>query len=420
MTATLTVTGDDQVAKARELRTMKLRATLLLIAVAALFVLMRIVTDGEGWAGYVEAAAEAAMVGGLADWFAVTALFRHPLGIPIPHTAIIPNRKDQIGDSLGSFVQDNFLNGDLVVERLEGVGVAQRLGTWMSDPANARKVGDQTRAALGGVTEMLRDDDVASGLEQAVVDRLNRIPLTPAVGRALDIAVEGNHHQTAVDALLSGVDRMMVENASTLRARLYNESPWWVPEAVDDRVFDKIVEGFNSIIREVHADPNHEIRGHVDRRARDIAVRLRDDPEMIAKGEELKAELLAHPEVRAWFSSLWLNLKSSLLEAADDPESDLRQRFEAALVAAGENLASDPALQRKVDDWMQSIVRHAVDQSTGEVAELISGTVARWDAEQTSDLIETQVGRDLQFIRINGTVVGGLAGVVIHAIGQLL
>lgn len=411
--------GSDPV-KEKELRTMKARATFMLVAVAALYVVMKITTDSEGWSGYVEAFAEAAMVGGLADWFAVTALFRHPLRLRIPHTAIIPNRKDQIGESLGDFVQSNFLSGDLIAERLDGLHAGQRLGEWMSQPENARKLGDQTTAALSGVTEMLRDEDVAAGLEQAVIDRLDHIALTPLVGRAIDIAIEGNHHQTAVDAALAGMDRMLVENRAALRQQISEESPWWVPETLDDAVFDKLITGIGNLLQKVQADPDHQFRSHVDRRVRSLAVELRDDPELIAKGEELKAELLNHPEVRAWFSSLWAHLKAGLLEASDDPNSELRQKLEAALVQGGENLQSDPKLQKKIDDWAESVARYAVDQSKDEVSGMIAGTVARWDAEQTSSLIETQVGRDLQFIRINGTVVGGLAGLVIHAIGDLL
>ncbi len=406
--------------RAADLRRMKWRAGGLLIAVTALFVIMRATTDGSGWAGYVEAAAEAAMVGGVADWFAVTALFRHPLGIPIPHTAIIPNRKDQIGRSLGTFVQDNFLDDELVAGRIRHFGPAQRLGRWMAVPANARRLGEQTSAAIGGVTEVLDDDDVAAGIGQVLLRRLEEIELASVASHALHVAVDGQHHQAAFDAALRAVDRIVIENQDILRKRLYEESPWWVPEAIDDRVFDKIAGGVNRLVADVLANPHHELRVLVDDRVRELAVALRESPELGARGEVLKGEILEHPEVRAWLESVWVHVKEGMIAAAEDPDSELRQRLESAIVSAGRRLASDPVLQAKVDRWLEGVARYVVSQSEGEVADLITSTVARWDPQQTGERIELQVGRDLQFIRINGTVVGGMVGVVIHAVAGVL
>lgn len=398
---------------------MKRNASALLLGAVVLFITMRLTTDGSGWTGYVEAAAEAAVVGGVADWFAVTALFRHPLRLPIPHTAIIPNRKDQLGRSLGTFVQDNFLNGDLVAQRLVEFRVAERVGDWMSQPLNARKVGQQSAAVIGGITEVLNDDDIAAGMEAVLIRRLEAVPLAPLLSRAFDVAIDGNHHQAAFDAALRGIDRIVAENDQVLRKRLYDESPWWVPESMDDRVFDKIASGISRVVADVLADPHHELRALADNRMRQFTERLSESPDMAARGEDLKAQLLAHPEVRAWLNSLWDHVKVGLIEAADDPDSELRRRLEAAIVSGGQVLAADPELRAKVDRWVEGVVRYAIDQSQNEVAGLIASTVQRWDAQQTGDLIELQVGRDLQFIRINGTVVGALVGVALHAVGML-
>ncbi len=410
----------DEAARAADLRQMKARAGALLLAVSAAFVVLSITTDDSGWAGYAKAAAEAAMVGGVADWFAVTALFRHPLRIPIPHTAIIPNRKDQIGASLGTFVQDNFLNSDLVIERVQDFEPAQRLGIWMTEPANAAKLGDQASAVLSGMADVLNDDEVASGLEAVLLRRLEAVPMTPVVSKGLEVAVDGGHHQAALDTALKSIERIMVENDDTLRRRLYDESPWWVPEAIDDRVFDKIRTGVSAVVGDVLADPNHEIRHMVDGRLHEFAQRLRESPDLAQRGEDLKTQLLDHPEVRAWLNSMWEHLKSGILEAADDPASELRRRLEAAIVNGGRNLVDDPALRAKVDRWIEGVVRYALAQGQGEVADLISSTVQRWDAQQTSERLELQVGRDLQFIRINGTIVGGLVGLAIHALAGVL
>ncbi|MEM9564175.1 MAG: DUF445 domain-containing protein [Actinomycetota bacterium] len=408
-------------ARAADLRRMKAVATSLLVLAAIVFVVARVQEGEEAWAGwgYVRATAEAGMVGALADWFAVTALFRHPLRLPIPHTAIVRRRKDQIGASLGGFVQDNFLTRAIITERLGDADLGRRLGNWLSEPGNARTVGDQGAAVVRGLTEVLSDDVVQQGLEAVVVERARGIPVSPLIGRAVDVAVEGDHHQQLFDTVVRGVDRFLGDNATSLRNRMTQESPWWVPEAVDDVVFDKIYSSVRRFLREVADDSNHELRLSVDERSAALAEDLKTSPAMLARGEEIKEEILAHPEVRAWSANLWASLKAALLEATEDPESQLRLRIEEALVDAGRSLERDPELRAKVEHWIVDGIGYVAEQFRGEVSNLIATTVQRWDADETADRIELQVGRDLQFIRINGTVVGGLAGLVIYTLSEL-
>ncbi|MCB0993813.1 MAG: DUF445 domain-containing protein [Acidimicrobiales bacterium] len=410
----------DDAERARDLRRMKGRATALLLLAAAVFIAVRITWGEDGAAGYVVATAEAAMVGGLADWFAVTALFRHPLRLPIPHTAIIPERKDSIGRSLGGFVEDNFLNGEVIGQRLAGAGLAARAGDWLVVPENAASMADQFAALVRGATEVLRDDDVQAGIEHIVTERLRRLPVSPIVGKAVDVAVEGGHHQALLEAALQGLDHMAVESRPVLREQLAKESPWWMPEPVDDRIFEKIFSGLRRFVAEMLEHPDHEIRRTVDQRVQELAQRLKDSPEMRERGDELRDELLNHPEVRAWIGSLWSSLKEALVSETSRPDSEVRRRIEASIVAGGESLRSDPALQAKVDHWLVSVATYLAEQSRSEVSDLIASTVARWDPDDTARRIEAQVGRDLQFIRINGTVVGGLAGLVIHTLAHAL
>jgi uncharacterized membrane-anchored protein YjiN (DUF445 family) len=402
------------------LRKMKFFATGLLVLATVAFLVFRSLEDTHGWAGYVRAFAEAAMVGALADWFAVTALFRHPLGLPIPHTAIIPNRKDQIGRSLGEFVQTNFLTREVLNERLSGAHVGKRLGDWLADKENSVKAGEAASDALRGSLEILDDRDVSSALETLVERRVRATPIAPLMGKAIDLAVEGGHHQRLLDAVLTGLRSFLDDNRATFRARLDQESPWWIPDAIDDRLFTKIYNAVHSFLADVGSDPDHEVRKSIEVRVVAFAQRLRDDPQLLAKGEELKTELLAHPDVRAWLGSLWAEMKRNTISALDDPASELRQRIDRSVANLGRRLANDDQLQAKVDDWVARAAGHIVDHYRGEVAELISGTVAKWDAKATSERIELQVGRDLQFIRINGTIVGGLAGLVIYSVSQLL
>jgi uncharacterized membrane-anchored protein YjiN (DUF445 family) len=404
----------------RDLRRMKAMATGLLVLAAIVFVVARWVEEDQHWAGYVRATAEAAMVGAIADWFAVTALFKHPLGLPIPHTAIVKKRKDQIGESLGGFVRDNFLTREVVGERLEQAELGRRVGGWLAEPENARAIGDQSAAVVRGVTEVLRDDVVQSGLEQAITNRVKSMPVAPLVGRAVDVATEGDHHQILLESTLSGLATFLDENQLVFRERLATESPWWVPEPIDDRVFEKIYLAISRFIADVGGDRDHELRQQLDRRTLELAERLKESDELRDRGETIKAELLDHPEVRRWFDSLWSRVKLALLEAADDPMSPFREQLEEALVQAGASIERDPELQAKIDGWIVGATGYVAEQFRGEVADLIAHTVQRWDTDETSDRIELQVGRDLQFIRINGTVVGGLAGLLIYTLSELV
>ena len=388
---------------------MKRLALGLLVLVTIVFLLARWQEEHHQWLGFVRAFAEAAMVGALADWFAVTALFRHPLGIPIPHTAIIPHRKDQIGASLGDFVQQNFLTREVLDDRLANAHVGRRLGTWLSEPANATKAGEGVADALRGSLEVLDDRDVSTALEGLIERKIRTTPVAPLMGRALDVAMEGGHHQRLLDAVLTGLAGFLDDNRTTFRTRLEQESPWWIPEPVDDRIFEKIYTAVHRFIGDVGSDDKHEVREAIDQRVLAFAGRLRADPELVAKGEELKNELLAHRDVRAWLQSLWGEVKRSTLTATDDPESELRQRIDRSLVHLGERLRDEPELQRKVDEWVQRAAGYVV-----------SSTVQKWDGKATAERLELQVGRDLQFIRINGTIVGGLAGVVIYTVSRFL
>ena len=323
------------------LRRAKRRATGLLLAAAALFMVIRLLTDGDGWGGYVEAAAEAAMIGGLADWFAVTALFKHPLGIPIPHTAIIPRRKDAIGASLGEFVQDNFFDPDDLARWVADRAPAEALGRWL--------------AAEGD-----------TGLVSA-----------PALGRLLESLVDGGHHRSMVDAAVERADRFLVDNHDVLRDRIVEEAPIYTPKVLDHHIFNRLHRGVRGVLADMAGDPEHELRLRIDAGLRSYAQRLQTN-------------------------------------------AALGTRVEAALVRVGQSLQTESSLQNRVDRWLVSAMSLLARHAQAEVANVIGTTVARWDADDTSTRIEHRVGRDLQFIRINGTLIGALAGLAIHGIKQIL
>jgi uncharacterized membrane-anchored protein YjiN (DUF445 family) len=393
----------------RALRRMKAIASGLLVAAAGVYIVCRTVWHGHGAAGYVQAAAEASMVGGLADWFAVTALFRYPLGIPIPHTAIIPRKKDQIGEGLAGFVNEYFLTPEIVGERVALARVPQRVGVWLADPVHARAVADEFSKAVGAMASVLRDDELRNAVAAFADKRLRETDVAPLLGRLLDTVCDSGQHQAVLTAGLRGTMRFLDENRTVFRRRLDEESPEWVPEWVDDRVFAKGFTALQAFLADVSVDDTHELRQTFDARLRDLALRLRTDPEQGAKIERAKIELLDRPDVRDWLSTLWLNVKKLIVDGAADPNSDLRRSVESLTVRAGESLRDDPAIAAKVEEVLQRMTGHVVRDYADDLASVISATVERWDTAETSRRLELQVGRDLQFIRINGTVVGSLA-----------
>lgn len=400
---------------------MKGFATLLLVVAAVVYFIARANQDGGApWIGFVRATAEAAMVGAFADWFAVTALFKHPLGLPIPHTAIIPKRKDDIGEGLGEFVQSNFLTGEVVAEKLQGVQMSKRLGLWLRERANAESTVSEVAVVVAAISDVLSDDDdVRLMVDSLVRDRLGRVPVAPILGRIIDAGMDGEHHHELYNTVLKASANFLDDNRTTFRRRLTNESPWWVPEPIDDRIFDKIYSAIMTFLREVDGNPQHYIKQDIDFRSREFAERLRSDERLIEQGEQLKQELLDHPEFQEWTKDLWSSLQRGFGDATRDADSDVRRRITDAIVMLAERLVEDPELQAKVDHWLESIVVYLAEAGRGEIGNLIANTVEGWDPNDTADRIELQVGRDLQFIRINGTLVGGLAGFVIHAISEV-
>ena len=411
----------DDPERARDLARMKRLATSLFVLAAAVFLACVLIgAEAGAWVGYVRATAEASMVGALADWFAVTALFRHPLRLPIPHTAIIPRKKDQIGASLGTFVQQNFLTRAVVEDKLTTIDVPGRLGALLAVPGRAERLAGDAGAVLHSVAGLLRDDDLRPAVAGLVDRKLHATPAAPVVARALELVVDGDRHQEVLSAGLRGLARFLEENRVVFRAQLGDASPAWVPDWVDDRVFDRVFVGVQQFLEEVGEDPRHELRRVYDARLRRYVHALRTDPATAARVEDLKKELLEHPAVRTWSGSLWTNLKDAALAAAADPDSALRARVAGLIREAAQMLQTDPKIRELVQRHAHSVAGSLVERFSGDVADLVGSTVARWDTEETSRRIELQVGRDLQFIRINGTVVGGLAGLVIYTVAQLL
>jgi uncharacterized membrane-anchored protein YjiN (DUF445 family) len=408
-----------------ELRTRRLaaarrRATALLAGVTVVFVAVTVAGARGTVLGYVQAGAEAAMVGGVADWFAVTALFRRPLGLPIPHTAVIVERKDQFAATLGQFVQENFLNADVLAERIRSARLVPRLAAWLADDANAAGFAGHAADLVVTAAETLRDEDVQRVLTAELTRAASAVDVAPLAGRALRVIIAGGHHAGLFNAIVSGADRYLADHYAELGDLFEAESPRWVPDAVYRRVFDRLYERLRHRLTAMAADPDDETRHQFEAWIAGLPDRLETSPELRERGERFKRDVLGSAEVRDWSSSLWKHAKDTLRIQAADPESELRRQLAGALAAAGRRLGSDRSLQESLQRVVESGARALADQFHDEFAGLVTGTIERWDAAQTSSQLELLLGRDLQFIRINGTVVGAGVGLALHAIALSL
>ncbi|MFH9004550.1 DUF445 domain-containing protein [Streptomyces afghaniensis] len=408
--------------KQRGVRRMKLTATGLLLFVAVVYVLAKWAQNsGAGpWAAYVAAASEAGMVGALADWFAVTALFRHPLGIPIPHTAIIPTKKDQLGVTLGEFVGENFLSEDVVRQRLRAVGIGSRLGAWLAVPEHADRVTAELSTALRGALTVLRDSDVQAVVGEAITRRANAQEIGPGIGKMLEKIVADGGHKRVVDLVVTRAHDWLVLHRDEVMDAVEGGAPGWTPRFVDRKVGERVYKELLRFATEMRDMPAHPARGALDRFLTDFASDLQSDTDTRARIERLKGEVLGRGEVQDLIASAWTAVRSMIVAAAEDERSELRLRVRASLLSLGSRMAAERKVQDKVDKWVEDAAVYVVTTYRKEITSLITDTVASWDAEHTTKKIEANIGRDLQFIRINGTVVGSLAGLLIYTVSHAL
>jgi uncharacterized membrane-anchored protein YjiN (DUF445 family) len=410
----------DEPTKRRNLARMKRRASGLLLLATALWIVSEIFVARYPWLAYVRATAEASMIGGVADWFAVTALFRHPLGIPIPHTAIVAARKDQIGRSLGNFVSRHFLSRDVLAARLASLHVSKHLANWLAVPENSRTLAHHTATALASGARMLADDDVQELIDRVLVERIRSTEVAPILGQMLSLLTAGDRHQELLDEAIGLLARTVDQNQELIRDRIEAESPWWVPGMVDDRIHRKIVTGLDNTLADVRDDPNHPLRRRFDEALANFVRKLNESPEVRARAERIKLEILDAAAVRRFSRSIWEDAKEALFKYADAPNAFAPSAIERGLVSLGEAVSHDEALLARVDALIADVAGHLVDRYQGEVAELIAQTVTSWDPEVTSDRVELAIGKDLQFIRINGTIVGGLVGLAIYVFSRFI
>ncbi|MEX3565378.1 DUF445 domain-containing protein [Micrococcus endophyticus] len=403
----------------RGLRRMKAVALGLLVALAVVFAVAFPLQDVHPVWGYVRAAAEGGMVGALADWFAVTALFRHPMGIPVPHTALIPRKKDQLGAALTEFVQENFLDSDVAREKVEGLEVAAAAGGWLRRPENAERAAREVATAARGAMAAADDDAVQELLRQLMQRHMVEPEWSPTLAGVLQDVVTGRHHERVVDLVVEHTGDWVAAHPEMFVETVRRRSPEWSPDLVDRLLAERLHAEALKYLAGIRDDRGHEARRAVDDWLTRLSAEMRDDPHTRASVERFKHSLFADERLRAWAGRAWTSLRDSLLDALEDPASDLHRALVAALRDLGARLQEDPVLRDRVDGHARAAAAYALSTYGPAVTGVIEETVARWDGDQTARTLELFVGRDLQYIRINGSVVGALAGLTIHAVATL-
>jgi uncharacterized membrane-anchored protein YjiN (DUF445 family) len=401
----------------RGLRRMRTLAVGLLLFAAAVYV---VTLDQDGFLGFVNAGAEASMVGAIADWFAVTALFKHPLGLPIPHTALVPKRKDELGKGLEEFFGENFLQEAIIRDRVAAAGVSMRLGEWLSHPVNARRVVDEVTDVASIALGKVKDQHIAELVEDVLLPRFREEPIAPLLGTFVVEVVRDDLHHGVVDLALEELHRWLVGNPETFAEVLSERAPWWAPPRLNEAVTSRIHAEAIRWLADIRDDPRHHARQALDSMLRQLGQDLLFDEGTQARAEALKMRLLDHPQFSATGISLWNALRRALLQALRDPRGPLRERLQGELVAFAVRLTEDGAMRTRFDGLAADSAVFVVDRYGAELTAVITHTIERWDGKEAAERIELHVGRDLQFIRINGTIVGGLVGVVIHTASVLI
>ena len=399
-------------------RAMRRTATAMLFLMAGIFVLAHNMEEAHPAWGFVRAFAEAAMVGGLADWFAVTALFRYPMGIPIPHTAIVPRKKDQIGEQLAWFLRDNFLTPSIVARRMKRFDVAGAIGTFLTDPDGGEgRMRQGASNLIAMILENLDDERLGGTTKTMIANRLRELDVAPLLGQSMVAAMREDRHVPIVDGLVRWAANILDSNEEIVRAMVYeraNNFMRWL--AIDDRLSEAIITGLRRLLVQMEGDPHHPLRDQANEGFVRLAFDLQHDDEMRGRVEQFKLEMIDNPAVTEWLDGLWEQAREALLRAARDPDRAMEGRFGEALQELGRTLQEDPEIKRAINSFARRATVGAVADYGDSIVRLVSDTVKSWDAETITARVENAVSRDLQYIRMNGTIVGGLVGLTIHTI----
>ncbi|WP_308006676.1 DUF445 domain-containing protein [uncultured Chryseobacterium sp.] len=407
-------------AKRKQLRKYKAFATGLFVLMAVLFIgttLLQKTIDSH-WIGYVRAFSEAAMVGALADWFAVTALFRHPLGLPIPHTNLIENSKQKLGDNLGNFVVTNFLSPENIRPYIQKLKISNFVGEWLGKEKNQDILLKNLSDIVLDILNKLDDSEVSRFISKKVSEMTDTIKLNAILGNGINYLLDKNDHQRIITNLSSQIKNYIAENDEMIKDRVKKGSYTFIPAFVDNKIADKITSGLSDFFKEIEQDPNHEIRNLITQKIYDFSNELKQDPKWEEEFKNIKNDLLKNDKLNEYSNDIWISIKNTLTKELQDDESSLKKYLSKNLNEFSQNLKNDENFQKKIDDWVRVTAYKYILKNTHQFGNLISSTVGNWQGKELSEKLELEVGKDLQFIRVNGTIVGGLVGLIIYTIAH--
>lgn len=406
---------DGQVlSKAHQLRRMQWLATSLLALMLVLLVVSVVCQASYPWLHWIRAFAEAAAVGAMADWFAVTAMFRHPLGLAIPHTAIIPGNKDRIGESLGDFVEQNFLTPENIVARLQQHNTARALAQWLAAPANSLGLARGIAVFLPAMLDGLSDKEVRRFFDRALMPQLLRLDLARIAGNLLNVFTESERHQRLLDRALRALEGWLVAKEGLIRAK-FSEASLLTPAMLDSYVVNRFIQGIIALLHEVVENPAHELRKQFDGSVRTLIRDLQNSEDYRKQGERLMRDIVEHIRGEDYYRLIWEDVSQRIKDDVKSDSSLISRHIAGALVALGERLVEEPGMQQKLNAWWLGAIREIATRYRRHFSNMITEVVKSWDAEQVSRKVELEIGKDLQFIRINGTFVGGTVGLLLHA-----
>jgi uncharacterized membrane-anchored protein YjiN (DUF445 family) len=405
--------------QAVQLRKTRSLATGLLVAMAVLFVISRSLMPRYPYLSFVAAFAEAAMVGALADWFAVTALFRHPLGLPIPHTAIIPRNKDRIGDSLSDFLEHNFITQEVIRAELRQMDLAGAAAAWLAQPENSKAVSRQIVRSIPTMLRVIEDEDVRQFMHNRLSAALEHTKFAPMAAEILSVLVASNRHVAFFNHLVEVAARALDRNKDYIRWKIHENSPRWLPKAIDEKFYHRLLDAAQSTLDEMREEDS-EWRLRFQNMANDFIQQLRTSPEYEEKLDAVLSEVLGHPMARNYMIHIWHDIKERLEADIASPDSHIAARLDLGFRSIGIELLGDARVQRKLNQWIRIFATETIVARREMIADLVSRVIRKWDADTMSRKLELHVGKDLQYIRINGTLVGGLVGLILHAISRFL
>ena len=408
--------------KKQQLKRYKNLATGLFILMAVTFITMTILQkeNHSHWIGYIRAFSEAAMVGALADWFAVTALFNYPLGLKIPHTNLIENSKEKIGDNLGNFVVDNFLSPQNIRPYIQKLKVSVYVGDWLSKDNNQNVLINELSSILKDILNKLDDESVVKFISNKAEEMTDSIKLNSVIGNGIEYLLNKNDHQKIITNLSSQIKNYILDNQQMVSERVGKESFFLIPKSVDNKIAEKITKGLSDYFLEVEENLNHPLRSEITNKIFDFSKELKDEPKWETEFDSIKSDFLQSDKIKQYSSDIWQSLKSSLIKELSDEDSKLKSYVKKNIDEFVSNLQNDEQFQSRIDNWVRLTAYKYILKNTQNFGELISTTVGNWEGKELSRKLELEVGKDLQFIRINGTIVGGLVGLLIYTIANFI